>query len=220
MKRTLFIIISCLCVVCAEAGFLSGMVSHYMFYPTHSFGFNGGIAVYNDGGTTVTIISGSSVTFGNAPTAAFVRELASGDALYRYSGPYGKVEYVVSPDKEHLCQVSYMGDEWTFTTWYTISKKEQLAFYAANRDYQTNGITFDYSWNESSSGSTNSHSNIKKKSSCSRCHGTGIDPTPVQCYGYASWLAEYNHEGNKCRICNKYTQHYHTRCSTCNAPDH
>ena len=190
------------------------------YYPTHSLGFNGGIGVYNDEGIAVQIITGNSITFGNAPTATFIKKLNSGDFLYRCSNSYGKVEYVVSPDEKHLSQVVYMYGNWTVTTWYTISKKEQLAFYSANRNYQTNGVTFDYSWNDSSSGETENHSNIQKKSSCTTCHGTGIDPNPTQIYGYSSWLAEYNPEGNKCKICNKYTEHYHCRCAHCNVPNY
>lgn len=92
---------------------------------------------------------------------------------------------------------------------------QQLEMLSYNMAAQiTNNIMGDYSSSTSSSTSS-SNSN---RSSCSVCHGTGIDPTPTQIYGNYNWLAEYNPKGNKCKICNQYTEHYHMRCAHCNAP--
>lgn len=212
MKKVILLLVFIFSELVASAGLLSGIFKTY--YPTHSIGFNGAISVYNDGGTTAKF--GNPFTFGQAAPAKFIKTLPSGDALYRNVSQYGKIEYVISPDHSRMAQVVFMFGDWTTTTWYVESKEEQLAFYNANKHCQSRGITFDYSWKDSSG---DSHSSTpKRKSSCSSCGGSGVDPTPTQCYGTVSWVTEYNKKGNKCRICSKYTEHYHTRCSSCNTP--
>lgn len=63
------------------------------------------------------------------------------------------------------------------------------------------------------SGSENSNS------TCSKCNGTGVDPTYLQYWGgVASFLGHYNSNGNKCPYCGKYSQHYHSKCTKCNVP--
>lgn len=215
MKKTILLILFLWLCDTASAGFLSGAFAR-TYYATHSIGFNGGISIYNDGGTEAQF--GNPFIFGNAAPAKFIKTLPSGDDLYRNTSQYGKIEYVISSDRSKMAQIVYMYGNWTLTTWYVDSKEEQLAFYKVNKRYETNGITFDYSWEDSSG---NYHSSTPKgNSNCSKCGGNGIDPTPTQCYGTVSWLSEYNKRGERCRICDKYTEHYHTRCSSCNTPRH
>ncbi|MDE7412494.1 MAG: hypothetical protein K2N05_01710 [Muribaculaceae bacterium] len=215
MKKLVLLFCFIFNALAVSAGFLSGAFFR-TYYPTHSIGFNGSISVYNDGGTTAQF--GDPFTFGTAAPAKFIKTLPSGDDLYRNTSQYGTIEYVISPDRSKMAQIVSMYGDWTMTTWYVDSKEEQLAFYDANKYYQSEGITFDYSW-EDSSGDSHS-SKPKRNSSCSKCGGSGIDPSPSQIYGTASWLAEYNSKGNKCRICGKYSEHYHVRCSSCNTPRH
>ena len=53
---------------------------------------------------------------------------------------------------------------------------------------------------------------------CSRCGGTGVNPTGNSGGSLASWVAYYNSSGTKCPYCGSYTSHYHDRCSHCNVP--
>ncbi len=218
MKKYLILITICLYAVYANASLLSGIMRKQTYYPTYTLGFNGGIDVYNCSGTSVSIICGD-LTFGNAPSATFVKDLKSGDSLYRCSGPYGKVEYVVSPDNEHLCQVMYMYGEWTATTWYTASRDEQLAFYEANKNCRTEGLKFDYDWEGSSSSGSSSHYS-NSSSSCTNCGGTGINKTPNTGGSVTSWIKYYNHKGDKCPYCGRYSEHFHDKCAHCMGSGH
>lgn len=58
-----------------------------------------------------------------------------------------------------------------------------------------------------------------RSSTCSKCNGTGVDPTYLQYWGgVTSFLGHYNSNGNKCPYCGKYSQHYHSKCTRCNVP--
>lgn len=70
----------------------------------------------------------------------------------------------------------------------------------------------------STSTTTTSTSRSTSSGSCSRCGGTGVDPTANSGGSLSSWVAYYNTSGTQCRYCNSYTGHYHDRCSSCNVP--
>lgn len=189
------------------------------YYATCSLAANGGICVYNNLCIETLFLGNSLSSVGQTKVRCIKSSSEDKDAIYSATDTYSTAKYVVSPDCKHMAIILYMGKDWVMTTWYTTSKNEQLTFYENNKYYQTEGIKYDFS--DSNSTNSNSSSNHKKSgSSCSECGGSGIDPRPVQCYGYTSWLAEYNSEGNKCRICGKYSEHYHTRCSHCSTPNH
>lgn len=72
-------------------------------------------------------------------------------------------------------------------------------------------------WGDTSSSSGSSYyetspnrSRSAQKASCTRCHGTGYDPTP---YTYSASADSYlNSAGYKCPYCGSTTKHYHYRC--------
>lgn len=70
----------------------------------------------------------------------------------------------------------------------------------------------------SSSSSGSSSSSSRRTGSCSRCHGTKIDPTPNSGGSLSSFVGYYNSSGDRCPYCNSYTSHYHDRCHSCNVP--
>lgn len=64
-------------------------------------------------------------------------------------------------------------------------------------------------------------SRSETRSTCSKCHGTGVDPNYLKYWGgRQSWLGYYNKSGNKCPHCGNYAEHYHSRCSDCNVPSY
>lgn len=70
----------------------------------------------------------------------------------------------------------------------------------------------------SRSSSGNSSHSSSSRSSCYRCHGTGVDPTPNTGGSNTSWVAYYNTSGTKCPYCSYYSSHFHNRCAHCNVP--
>lgn len=66
--------------------------------------------------------------------------------------------------------------------------------------------------------SSSSSSSSFSSGSCSRCHGTGVDPSPDSGGSMSSWIAYHNNSGDDCPYCNYFTSHNHTRCSRCNIP--
>lgn len=73
----------------------------------------------------------------------------------------------------------------------------------------------------SSSSSSPSSSSSRGTSSagvCSRCHGTGVNPSRNSGGSLQSWVAYYNPSGTQCRYCGGYSEHYHDKCSSCNVP--
>ena len=88
--------------------------------------------------------------------------------------------------------------------------------------YDINGniiSTTSFTSGSSSSASSESRSSHSStKSPCSRCHGTGVDPSPSSGGNLSAWVAHYNATGETCPYCNRVTEHWHTRCSTCNVP--
>jgi len=90
-------------------------------------------------------------------------------------------------------------------------------------DGRTERETADYnqrSGGGSSSKSSNSSGN-SGKSSCYKCGGTGVDPSPSS-GNLTSWLAHHNMSGTRCPYCKtaNYTSHDHARCAHCNVPTH
>lgn len=70
-----------------------------------------------------------------------------------------------------------------------------------------------------SSGSSSSSSRSSSSSSrCYKCHGTGVDPTPLTGNSMPQWYAYTNSLGSKCPYCSETTSHHHDRCSVCNTP--
>ena len=72
----------------------------------------------------------------------------------------------------------------------------------------------------SSSTSKSSSSSSRSGGTCSRCHGTRIDPMPNSGGSMQSWVGYYNSEGVRCTYCGKYTSHFHDRCHSCNVPSY
>jgi len=186
------------------------------FYSSYVLSSDGSIGIFNSGSEEV-YFDNNSLEYGSAPSATYIKTLKNGDKIYRNVSPYAKVEYILSADKKHLAQIMYMGDNWVFTNWLTSERNERTAFYNVNRNYQREGVRFNYSFNNQESGRT--EENIKSNSSCSQCGGTGINPFHYEGYaGRASWLAAFNPSGERCKVCGKYDTHYHERCSSCNNP--
>lgn len=82
-----------------------------------------------------------------------------------------------------------------------------------------------YSSGSSSSYSTSSSSSTpsNQASICKKCHGTGVDPSPVDVdtdhfSGYQSWAAYYHSGGAGCPHCNLLNPHWHQKCGICNIP--
>ena len=76
---------------------------------------------------------------------------------------------------------------------------------------------------ESQRGGSGSSSTSRsgQRANCSKCGGTGVDPTYQRYWGgRQSWLGHYNSSGSRCPYCGKYDQHYHSRCSDCNVPSY
>lgn len=69
-------------------------------------------------------------------------------------------------------------------------------------------------------GSSSSRSSSRSSGGCSRCNGTGVDPSQSSGGNLSSWVAHYNATGEKCPYCNKYNEHWHTRCPSCNVPSY
>ena len=90
--------------------------------------------------------------------------------------------------------------------------------YAANGQeiYVPLGSSSSSSSSTSTYSASSSHST--SSGSCSRCGGTGVDPTANSGGSLSSWVAYYNTSSTQCRYCNSYTGHYHDRCSSCNVP--
>lgn len=89
---------------------------------------------------------------------------------------------------------------------------------ADGRIISTNSFRSGGGSSSGSSSSSRSRSSSSSRGSCSRCGGTGIDPTPGSGGGLSSWVAYYNSEGTKCPYCGRYTSHMHDKCSSCNVP--
>ncbi|MDE7387113.1 MAG: hypothetical protein K2N28_08270 [Muribaculaceae bacterium] len=60
----------------------------------------------------------------------------------------------------------------------------------------------------------------QRRSSCSKCGGTGVDPQPSSSGPNHEWIAEYIEIGEKCPYCNCVGAHWHSRCPNCNVPTH
>lgn len=77
----------------------------------------------------------------------------------------------------------------------------------------------DYDNGSSSSSSSSSSSRSSSSSGvCSKCHGTGVDPSQSSGGNLTSWVAHYNASGQKCPYCDRYNEHWHIRCPHCNVP--
>lgn len=87
---------------------------------------------------------------------------------------------------------------------------------ADGRIISTNSFSSGGGSSSGSSSSSRSRSSSSSRGSCSKCGGTGVDPTPGG--GLSSWAAYYNREGNKCPYCGHYTSHMHDKCPSCNVP--
>jgi hypothetical protein len=89
-------------------------------------------------------------------------------------------------------------------------------------DKSGTGFGYDQSGRVASTGGGSGNSSSKKSSKdsseCSRCHGTGVNPTPNSGGSRSSWVAYYNSDGIECPYCGRHTAHYHDRCSSCNVP--
>ena len=70
----------------------------------------------------------------------------------------------------------------------------------------------------SRSSSSSSSSSGSSRSSCSRCGGTGVDPSIRASGGLSAWIAYHNSQGTKCPYCGAYSSHGHDKCSSCNVP--
>lgn len=81
---------------------------------------------------------------------------------------------------------------------------------------------YDYNFGgESSSGSSSRSSRGSSSSSrsiCSTCNGTKITPQQSSGGSHYTWVAYYNKEGNRCPYCNKFNEHFHNKCPSCNVP--
>ena len=53
---------------------------------------------------------------------------------------------------------------------------------------------------------------------CSKCGNTGIDPNPSSGGDLRKWVAIYHNSDSRCVYCNKFEEHWHTRCPRCNIP--
>ncbi|MCM1504672.1 MAG: hypothetical protein NC127_05700 [Muribaculum sp.] len=92
----------------------------------------------------------------------------------------------------------------------------------ASHMYDSNGREIympsgSYSASSGSSSYSSGH-NHSSSGTCSKCGGSGINPTPNSGGSMQSWVAHYNSEGTKCFVCGRYSAHYHDKCSSCNVP--
>lgn len=212
MRKIIAILIFCLSTFVAKAGSPTQGSANIVFYPTFGYGdgYDGGKVLNNDGIET-ELNYGTSFKFGSFDYARCVGYAEKGDCLYRQNFQSGWVNYVVSADGRHMSQSVYTYGQLRYTTFYTSSRDEQQAYYAANKHKQTGGITFDSSWGDSNGSSLSS----QEKSTCSHCGGTGVNPSSTNIDCYTSWLKYYSYSKSKCPYCSKLSRHYHDRCSFC-----
>lgn len=105
------------------------------------------------------------------------------------------------------------------STYVTYANGEDAICYGPNGRITTSADSRSSSSSSSSRSSSSGSSSSKSlKGSCSRCHGTGVSPTPNSGGSKSSWVAYYNTEGSSCPYCNRLDSHYHDRCSSCNIP--
>ena len=80
--------------------------------------------------------------------------------------------------------------------------------------------TYSYSNNGGSSSSSSSSHSSSSGGGCSKCGGTGVDPSPF--FGgnpsRSSWLAYTNGSDEICPHCHRSGFHTHNRCASCNVP--
>lgn len=89
---------------------------------------------------------------------------------------------------------------------------------ADGRIISTNSFRSGGGSSSGSSSSSRSRSSSSSRGSCSRCGGTGVDPTPGSGGGLSSWVAYHNSDGVRCPYCGRYNSHMHDKCSSCNVP--
>ena len=76
----------------------------------------------------------------------------------------------------------------------------------------------DYNNSSSSSSSSSKSNSSSSRAGCTKCGGTGVNPTQSSGGGLQSWVAYYNTSGNKCPYCANYNSHFHEKCPRCNVP--
>lgn len=55
----------------------------------------------------------------------------------------------------------------------------------------------------------------KSMSTCSVCHGTGIDPNPTTLQPSITFIGHYHSGHEKCQYCLTYSEHWHSKCTHC-----
>lgn len=106
-----------------------------------------------------------------------------------------------------------------------ITKKQATNYEAFCRAAVQSGIlNYTPSSNSSSRSSSSSSSRTSSSSSsCHKCHGSGVDPNPVDIgrdhfTGYQSWSYHFHSGGTGCPYCKTTTKHWHQKCGICNIP--
>lgn len=189
-------------------------------YPLALSGANGAFEVYQSGSSNFNITNSELLTTCGyrKVSAKFRKQLSNGWSLYKSTTNLGGMriieEYVVSPDRFHVIEISGNGNRTSSITWYTSSRSERAVFYSKNKNNQRKGIDFSETFSDSPSSSRSHSSN----GTCTQCNGTKINPTPNTGGSRYNWVAYYNRANNKCPYCGKYSQHYHDRCYHCNVP--
>lgn len=104
--------------------------------------------------------------------------------------------------------------------------KQKAANYEAfcRAAVQSGILNYTPSSNSSSKSSSSSSSRTSSPaSSCHKCHGSGVDPNPVDIgndhfTGYQSWAYHFHPGGTGCPYCKTTTKHWHQKCGICNIP--
>lgn len=106
-----------------------------------------------------------------------------------------------------------------------ITKQKAANYEAFCRAAVQSGIlNYTPSSNSSSKSSSSSSSRTSSPaSSCHKCHGSGVDPNPVDIgndhfTGYQSWAYHFHPGGTGCPYCKTTTKHWHQKCGICNIP--
>lgn len=126
------------------------------------------------------------------------------------------------PDNEQAAEllneaVSNQTEKWN-NILNTLSMVTSTLGEMANGLAQMHSTTYGPTWNNASPSGRPSGAGVAGvttggRKQCSRCNGTGYDPSPTRpsMYNYS----EEDYSSNFCEICGSHSNHYHKSCSSC-----
>lgn len=166
---------------------------------------------YNDNGTVTT------TTYKNCNIchARKVCNLCGGaGGSWSGFGTYRTYHICRSCGGDGKCKYCYGTGMSVFTSTYNPNSNTTIG-----KDLWTgNVVTSEDCHDHNSSSNSSSNSNGGKTAICTKCNGTGLDPTPTSSSGVGGWIGIFHDGKSKCKYCGKYESHWHDKCPRCNAP--